>query len=90
MKKLIYTILILPSLFACQANNEQEQNLEQIDQSAAREVILSTKTVGDSTLHISHQKIWSNNQVISEKIDTIITAKQPNDSVKTPIYVTIQ
>ena len=90
MKKLIYLALIAPLFIACQAESNQEQNLEQLDKTSAREVVLTTKTVGDSVLHITNQKIWSNNQLIGEKIDTLITAKQANDTIKTPIYVTIQ
>ena len=89
MKKTAYLILLTPFLFACQSENTPEQNLEQIDKSSAREVVLSTQTVGDYTLHITTQKIWANNQVISEKIDTLKTAKQVSDTIKTPIYVTI-
>ena len=93
MKKLIYSALIAPLFIACQTENSSEQNLEQLDQKSAREVVLSTKTIGDSTLHITKQKIWSNNQIIAEKIDTLVTPKAPvidsaNESL--PIYVTIQ
>ena len=90
MKKILYIALIAPLFIACQAEADQEQNLEQLDKSSAREVILMTKTVGDSTLHITNQKIWSNNNLIAEKIDTLVTAKKVNDTIKTPIYVTIQ
>lgn len=90
MKNITYLILLTPFLFACQSENTPEQNLEQIDKLSAREVVLTTKTVGDSTLHITTQKVWANNQVIGEKIDTLKTAKQANDTIKTPIYVTIQ
>ena len=90
MKKLLYLAFIAPLFIACQAESNQEQNLEQLDKSSAREVVLTTKTVGDSVLHITNQKVWSNNQLIGEKIDTLITAKQANDTIKTPIYVTIQ
>ena len=43
-------------------------------------------------MHITKQKIWSNDLVIAEKVDTLITHKQytPTDSTKIPIYVTIQ
>ncbi|WP_322969275.1 hypothetical protein [Faecalibacter sp. LW9] len=93
MKKLVFSALIAPFFTACQTENTPEQNLEQLDQKSAREVILTTKTIGDSTLHITKQKIWANNQIIGEKIDTLVTAKAPNiDSANTsvPIYVTIQ
>lgn len=90
MKKLIYLAIITPLFIACLTENNQNQNLEQLDKSSAREVILTTKTVEDSILHITKQKIWSNNQLVGEKIDTLITKKQPTDTIKTPIYVTIQ
>lgn len=93
MKNLLYIALVAPFFVSCQVENSAEQNLEQLDQKSAREVVLSTKTVGDSTYHITTQKIWANNQIIGEKIDTLVTAKGPitdsaNQSV--PIYVTIQ
>ena len=90
MKNILYIAFIAPLFIACQAESNQEQNLEQLDKSSAREVVLSTKTIGDSTLHITNQKIWSNNQLVAEKVDTLVTPKQANDTVKTPIYVTIQ
>lgn len=90
MKKYIYLVVTFTTLAACQTTSEREQNLEELDKSSAREVVLSTTTIGDSVLHITNQKIWSNNQLIKESIDTIKTLKQPKDSIKTPIYVTIQ
>jgi hypothetical protein len=91
-KKIFIAILPLAFLISCQGNPEKEQNLEQLDKSSAREVILSTKEVGDSVYHITQQKIWSNNQLVTEKFDTIKTVKSinPSDSTATPIYVTIQ
>jgi len=90
MKKIIYIFLLTPVLFACQEEKTQEQTLEQLDKSSAREVVLSSQTVGDSIYHITTQKIWSNNNLVGEKIDTLITTKAQNDTIKTPIYVTIQ
>ncbi|MBO6212671.1 hypothetical protein SAMN05421738_10774 [Algoriella xinjiangensis] len=92
MKKIILLTITLTTFFACQSGNNKEQNLEQIDKKSAREVVLSTKTVGDSVLHITNQKIWANDLLIGEKVDTLITHKQfsPSDSTSTPIYVTIQ
>ena len=92
MKKILFITLPLATFFACQSNQNENQNLEQIDKKSAREVVLSTKTVGDSVMHITKQKIWSNDLVIAEKVDTLITHKQytPTDSTKIPIYVTIQ
>lgn len=91
MKKILLTTFVITMFYGCQTSNNNE-NLEQIDKKAAREVVLSTKTVGDSILHITKQKIWENDIVVNEKIDTIITVKQwsSSDSVSTPIYVTIQ
>ena len=91
-KKIFIVILPLTLLISCQGNPEKEQNLEQLDKSSAREVILSTKENGDSIYHITQQKIWANNQLIAEQFDTLKTVKSinPSDSTKTPIYVTIQ
>ncbi|MBS7334140.1 hypothetical protein [Faecalibacter bovis] len=90
MKKLLYLTLITPLLFSCQSESNQEQTLEQLDKTSAREVVLSSTTIGDTVLHITTQKIWSNNQLAGEKIDTLKTVKAANDTIKTPIYVTIQ
>ncbi|WP_334124917.1 hypothetical protein [Empedobacter brevis] len=92
MKKIVFLAVALTTFFACQSNQNENQNLEQIDKKSAREVVLTTETVGDSVLHITKQKIWSNDLMIAEKVDTLITHKQytPTDSTKTPIYVTIQ
>ncbi|MGV0938338.1 MULTISPECIES: hypothetical protein [unclassified Empedobacter] len=92
MKKILLITLPLTTFFACQSNKNENQNLEQIDKKSAREVVLTTETKGDSVLHITKQKIWSNDLIIAEKVDTLITHKQytPTDSTKIPIYVTIQ
>ena len=92
MKKILLITLPLTTFFACQSNQNENQNLEQIDKKAAREVVLTTETKGDSVLHITKQKIWSNDLMIAEKVDTLITHKQytPTDSTKIPIYVTNQ
>ena len=92
MKKTLFITLSLTTFFACQSNQNENQNLEQIDKKSAREVVLTTETKGDSVLHITKQKIWANDLMIAEKVDTLITHKQytPTDSTKIPIYVTIQ
>ncbi|MGV0923509.1 hypothetical protein [Empedobacter tilapiae] len=92
MKKILLITLSLTTFFACQSSQNENQNLEQIDKKSAREVVLTTETKGDSVLHITKQKIWSNDLMIAEKVDTLITHKQytPTDSTKIPIYVTIQ
>ena len=92
MKKILLITLPLTTFFACQSNQNENQNLEQIDKKSAREVVLTTETKGDSVLHITKQKIWSNDLMIAERVDTLITHKQytPTDSTKIPIYVTIQ
>jgi len=90
MKKYIYTAIFSFALFACQSNTEREQTLEQLDKSSAREVVLSSKANGDTILHITQQKIWSNNKLVAEKIDTVKTVKTATDTISTPIYVTIQ
>lgn len=92
MKKYIYTALFSSLLFSCQNQNEQSQTLEQLDKSSAREVILSSKEIGDTILHITQQKIWEKDQLIAEKFDTLKTLKSKavSDSTATPIFVTIQ
>ena len=92
MKKTLPFLLPLTAIFACQSPQNTNQNLEQIDKKSAREVVLSIQIKGDSVLHITQQKIWSNDLMIAEKVDTLITHKQytPADSTKIPIYVTIQ
>ena len=92
MKNILPVRQLLTAFFACQSPQKSNQNLEQINKQSAREVVLSTQIKGDSVLHITQQKIWSNHLMITEKIDTLITHKQytPADSTKIPIYVTIQ
>lgn len=99
MKYLLIVVATI-SLISCQSTTEKEQVLETMDKGSAREVVLSTQTVGDSVYHISSQKIWAKGQVIVEKIDTIKTVikladwNEASDSTallnKVPIYVTIQ
>lgn len=89
MKKLGFAIVLL-AVFSCQTNTQPEQTLEQLDKSSAREVVLTSAEKGDTILHITKQKIWSNNELIAEKIDTLKTVKSWNDTIKAPIYVTIQ
>lgn len=92
MKRKLLIISVFTLFYSCQSNQENSENLEQIDKKSAREVVLTTKTVGDSVFHITKQKIWANDVVINEKIDTLITSKKsiPTDSASVPIYVTIQ
>ena len=75
MKKILFITLPLTTFFACQSNQNENQNLEQLDKKSAREVVLTTETKGDSVLHITKQKIWANDMMIA---------------VKVPIYLTIQ
>ncbi len=100
--KYILILVTALTVFSCQSTTptEKEQVLETMDKASAREVVLSTKTVGDTVYHISSQKIWAKGQILAEKIDTLKTAvKLPDwnaatDSAqllnKVPIYVTIQ
>ncbi|GGF03211.1 hypothetical protein SAMN05443634_11188 [Chishuiella changwenlii] len=92
MKRKLLIISVFTLFYSCQSNQGNSENLEQIDKKSAREVVLTTKTVGDSVFHITKQKIWANDVVINEKIDTLITSKKstPTDSASVPIYVTIQ
>lgn len=90
MKRLAY--LALPVLFiSCTSGgNNKEQKLEQIDKNSAREVVLTSVEKGDTVLHLTKQKIWANNQLVAESVDTLKTVKGWNDTIKKPIYVTIQ
>lgn len=90
MKRLAY--LALPVLFiSCTSGgNNKEQKLEQIDKNSAREVVLTSAEVGDTVYHLTKQKIWVNNQLVAESVDTLKTVKGWNDTIKKPIYVTIQ
>ncbi|WP_430614176.1 hypothetical protein [Flavobacterium sp. JP2137] len=99
MKHLSAFFLLGLSLTAC--TNTADKKLESLDKTSAREVVLKTLVVGDTTLHISSQKIWANNEIIATRIDTIKTATQIRswssdaadtgiDMTKTPIYVTVE
>lgn len=99
MKKLyILPVLMLPFVSCMQ--NQSEDNLESLNKKSAREVVLTTKTKGDTVYHITKQIIWYNNEQIATATDTVVTLKKANtwetkkDSTisldKIPIYVTIQ
>ncbi len=99
MKNICAFFLLGLTFAAC--NNTAENKLESLDKTAAREVVLKTVVVGDTTLHISSQKIWANNEIIATRIDTIKTATKVAswstdatnngvDMTKTPIYVTVE
>lgn len=90
MKNLAYLTLLGLIISCTSGENNQEQKLEQIDKNSAREVVLTSQEVGDTVYHLTKQKIWSNNQLVAEKVDTLKTVKGWNDSIKAPIYVTIQ
>jgi len=83
-------LLLLVIIVSCQSKPQQEQKLEQLDKKSAREVLLTAIEKGDTIYHLTQQKIWSDNQLVAEKTDTIKTVKAWNDSIKTPIYVTVQ
>lgn len=90
MKKLAYLALLVLFISCFSNGNKEEQKLEQIDKNSAREVVLTSIEKGDTIFHLTKQKIWSNNQLVGEKVDTLKTVKGWNDSIKAPIYVTIQ
>lgn len=92
MKKIFYFAILSTALWGCQEGQNAEQPLEQLDKTSAREVVLSSKTVGDTVYHLTTQKIWANNQLIAEKVDTLQTVSVAKDSAQqaVPIYVTIQ
>ena len=98
----MYKIFILGisiTLFSC-GNNSEDKPVEDLNKKSAREVVLTTKTNGDTVYHITKQNIWYNNEQIATAIDTIVTLKKANtweatkDSTmsldKIPIFVTIQ
>lgn len=98
MNKLMFLGLVF-SLISCN-NTTKEKDVEDLNKKSAREVVLTTKTKGDTVYHITKQNIWFNNEQIATSIDTIVTLKKENtwettvDSTltldKIPIYVTIQ
>ena len=99
MKKLYILPVLMLSLVSFM-QNQNEDNLESLNKKSAREVVLTTKTNGDTVYHITKQIIWYNNEQIATATDTVITLKKANtweiekDSTmsldKIPIYVTIQ
>lgn len=90
MKKLAYLALPVLFLSCTSGGNNEEQKLEQIDKNSAREVVLTSEEKGDTVYHLTKQKIWSNNQLVAERVDTLKAVKGWNDTIKAPIYVTIQ
>lgn len=90
MKNLAYLTILSLFISCFSGGNKEEQKLEQIDKNSAREIVLTSAEVGDTVYHLTKQKIWSNNQLVAERVDTLKTVKGWNDSIKVPIYVTIQ
>lgn len=97
MKISIITIVL--AVVFCSACTQQAANkLEALDTKSSREVTIKSEVSGDSILHITHQKIWANGQIVAQKTDTVKTAKEitawgesnPVSLVKTPIYVTVE
>lgn len=95
--KYILPILAVMTLASC-TGESKKTDLETIDKKSAREVTIKSIVSGDSILHITSQKIWANGQLITQKTDTLKTAKDVKawgDSastslVKVPIYVTVE
>ncbi|MCC9042557.1 hypothetical protein LNQ81_07620 [Myroides sp. M-43] len=95
--KYILSILTAITLVSC-GGESKKTDLETIDKQSAREVTLKSVVVGDSILHITSQKIWANGQLITQKTDTLKTAKEAKawgdntttSLVKVPIYVTVE
>lgn len=98
MKKIIFTLSITTIALTSCTSNQKENNLESLDKKSAREVTLKTIVAGDSILHITSQSIWVNGELLTQKTDTIKTAKAINDwgatepisLEKVPIYVTVE
>lgn len=98
MKNILFLGFTL-ALVSC-TNTQKEDHLENLNKKSAREVVLSTKTNGDTVYHITKQIIWFNNEQIATTTDTVVTLKKENtwdtsqDSTlsldRIPIYVTIQ
>lgn len=95
----ISIISIVFAILFCSACTQQTANtLETLDTKSSREVTIKAEVAGDSILHLTHQKIWVNGQIVAQKTDTIKTAKEitawgeinPISLVKTPIYVTVE
>lgn len=98
MKKIIFTLSIATAVLTSCTSSQKENNLESLDKKSAREVTLKTVVAGDSILHITSQSIWVNGELLTQKNDTIKTAKTVNDwgvtepitLEKVPIYVTVE
>lgn len=104
MKKMLLLAVIALSFISCKEENEDV--VESPEKKGGREVVLSSIISGDSTKHITNQKIWLNGVVIKESIDVITTIKPSkvkdtveNDNgssaiieheVKFPIFVTVK
>ncbi|EKB03939.1 hypothetical protein HX038_02845 [Myroides odoratimimus] len=96
--KYILPILMVLGLTSCGGGETKKTDLETIDKQSAREVTIKSVVAGDSILHITSQKIWANGQLVTQKTDTIKTAKEvsawgdtkPTSLVKVPIYVTVE
>ncbi|MDM1378992.1 hypothetical protein [Myroides marinus] len=95
--KYILPILAVFALVSC-GGESKKTDLETIDKQSAREVTIKSVVAGDSILHITSQKIWANGQLVTQKTDTLKTAKEvkawgestSTTLVKVPIYVTVE
>lgn len=95
--KYILPILAVFALVSC-SGESTKTDLETIDKQSAREVTIKSVVAGDSILHITSQKIWANGQLVTQKTDTLKTAKDvkawgestSTTLVKVPIYVTVE
>ncbi|MHC5200794.1 hypothetical protein [Myroides sp. LJL119] len=98
MKFKIFSVLSLMIFISSCTQNRPNNNLSNLEKSSAREVSLSSVVKGDSIYHITKQVIWANDQIISQKTDTIITPakisdwnqSEPTSLINVPIYVTVQ
>lgn len=98
MKLKIFSLLGLALLVSSCSQNKPTNNLSELEKSSAREVTLHSVIKGDSVYHITSQTIWANDQIVAQKSDTIVTAKEisdwnaskPTSLVRVPIYVTVQ
>lgn len=102
-RSLLLGLTMTAVLFSCAQVQETEKSIEK---KAAREVELSSKVEGDSTVHTTVQKFWIDNQVVATTTSNFKTAnlKKTKDTVeqengntkvieydtKFPIFVTVK
>ena len=104
MKKILLLVMITMVFMSCKEENEDV--VATPEKKGGREVVLSSVISGDSTKHITNQKVWLNGVVIKETIAIFSTVNPSkvkdtveNDNgdvnvvehdTKFPIFVTVK